>query len=170
MRTPTSLFSGNLLIASDHGGYPLKQLLINSLPELKWNDLGPQDSASVDYPDYADKLCKVLELQEKSAHSESGKSAGGKSSLTFGVLICGSGQGMAIRANRFPFVRAALCWDRTVAELARSHNNANVLCLGARVIAPGLALQILETFLTTPFEGGRHQARVDKLCSSTTSL
>lgn len=137
-----------VFIASDHGGVDLKSHLLKRFAHLPWKDLGPASAESVDYPDYAAKLC--AELKSQLADS-------------CGILICGSGQGMAIRANRFPFIRAALCWNEEVAKLAREHNNANVLCLGGRLISPPLAEKILTLFLNTAFEGGRHQRRVDKL-------
>ncbi|MGE3683199.1 MAG: ribose 5-phosphate isomerase B [Bdellovibrionales bacterium] len=137
-----------LFVASDHAGLELKQHLIGRYPFLPWKDLGTKTTESVDYPDYAAQLC--LALQSEVTESR-------------GVLICGSGQGMAIRANRFPFVRAALCWTEEVAKLSRQHNDANVLCLGGRFTVFSVAERILSAFLQTPFEGGRHQGRVDKL-------
>jgi ribose 5-phosphate isomerase B len=137
-----------IYIASDHAGLEMKTHLIGRLPFLPWKDLGTGNSESVDYPDYAKKLCREMEHNLKSSA---------------GILVCGSGQGMAIQANRFPFIRAALCWSEEVAKLARQHNNANVLCLGGRLISFPIAERIAETFLKTPFEGGRHQGRVDKL-------
>lgn len=135
-----------LWVASDHAGFELKTKLIKAHPELPWADLGPSDESRVDYPDFAQALCDKI-----------------KSDLDFGVLICGSGQGMAIKANRNSHIRAALCWSEEVAELARAHNNANVLCLGARVMTPRDCEHILTKFLSTAFEGGRHQSRLDKL-------
>jgi ribose 5-phosphate isomerase B len=137
-----------LLIASDHAGLELKQRLMERFKDLPWVNLGTNDTSSVDYPDFAEKLC--LELKKDLENS-------------MGVLVCGSGQGMAIKANRFPFVRAALCWSEEVAELSRQHNNANILCLGSRVLDHALAERILQKFLATPFAGGRHQLRVAKL-------
>lgn len=137
-----------LYIANDHAGYELKSSLINSLPQWNWKDLGTQSSESVDYPDYAQRLC----LQLKNLPDDN-----------FGVLICGSGQGMSMAANKFPHIRAALCWSTEIAELSRRHNNANVLCLGARFLNLETAQNILNTFLKTPFEGGRHLRRVEKI-------
>lgn len=137
-----------LFIASDHAGLDMKLHLIGRFPFLPWKDLGTNSTASVDYPDFAKAVCERLEPELGAA---------------LGVLVCGSGQGMAIRANRYSFIRAALAWDQEVARLARAHNDANVLCLAGRLIAPATAEQILKAFLTTPFEGGRHQGRVDKL-------
>lgn len=126
----------------------MKRHLIGRFPFLPWKDLGPLSQESVDYPDYAAKLG-----QEMKDHLED----------SCGVLICGSGQGMAIRANRFSYIRAALCWSAEIAKLARQHNDANVLCLAGRQTAFPIAEEILNVFLATKFEGGRHQARVDKL-------
>lgn len=138
-----------LLVASDHAGVPLKDHLLKAIPELPWVDLGVSSiSQSVDYPDYADLLCRQIHAPN-----------------IVGVLICGSGQGMAIRANRYRHIRAALCWDDSMAGLARAHNDANVLCLGSRTMDHSLCERILLTFLDTPFEGGRHTGRVEKLSS-----
>lgn len=134
-----------ILVASDHAGLELKSRLMAGAPDLPWVDLGTHGPESVDYPDYASALCEKMDDR------------------SIGVLICGSGQGMAIKANRYPKIRAALCWSPEIAALARGHNNANVLCLGARVIPYPLAAEILKRFLDTPFEGGRHLGRVDKL-------
>ncbi len=134
-------------IAADHAGYELKQHLINKFPELKIEDLGTHNPDRVDYPDFADRVAIKIESDSNAV----------------GILVCGSGQGMAIRANRYPKVRAALCWSEEVAQLSREHNNANILCLGSRFTAPALAELILKKFLSTEFEGGRHTGRVDKL-------
>ena len=137
-----------IFIASDHAGYILKQYLIKEFKELPWQDLGPSNEDSVDYPDYAKKLCnEVIANPENST----------------GILICGSGQGMAMTANKLQAIRAALCWSDEVAKLSRAHNDANVLCIGSRLINPNLAKTILATFLETPFEGGRHADRVKKI-------
>lgn len=139
-----------IFVASDHAGVGLKTRILEFLKE-KGEDLGPQNTESVDYPDYADRVCFAVTASPEN----------------FGVLICGSGQGMSMRANKHKQVRAALCWSEEVAQLSRQHNNANVLCLGARVTDEDLALKIVEVFLATDFEGGRHQRRVDKLSLST---
>ncbi|MGE4130033.1 MAG: RpiB/LacA/LacB family sugar-phosphate isomerase [Bdellovibrionales bacterium] len=138
-------------IASDHGGYKLKQHLIERYQAMPLHDLGPDSEDSVDYPDYAQKVCLAM-----------------KDDLTevCGVLVCGSGQGMAIKANRYSFIRAALCWSEEVAALARQHNDANILCLPGRLIPFPIAEKVFETFLTTTFEGGRHARRVEKLGSA----
>ena len=139
----------DLFIGADHAGFALKSEFLNRHPELSWTDLGTNSEESVDYPDYADRVVKSILKNgvEKS----------------IGVLICGTGQGMAIRANRTPSIRAALCWSEEIAKMARSHNDANVLCLPNRFVSTELAEKILTTFLTTPFEGGRHERRVKKL-------
>ncbi len=134
-------------IAADHAGFDLKQHLIKSFPELKIEDLGTHNPDRVDYPDFADRVASKIESDPNAV----------------GILVCGSGQGMAIRANRYPKVRAALCWSEEVAQLSREHNNANILCVGSRFTAPALAELILKKFLSTEFEGGRHSGRVDKL-------
>ena len=135
-----------LLIASDHAGFPLKQHLKVKRPDLEWVDLGPDSEERVDYPDYADKVASEI-------HKNGG----------CGLLICGSGQGVNIRANRYPNVRSVLCWTPEVASLSRKHNDANILCLGARVMDFDSCEEILDAFLSTDFEGGRHIDRVNKL-------
>ena len=136
-----------ILIASDHAGYKLKKILIEKLQdEIKFEDLGPFSEISVDYPDYAKKLSKKIDL---------------KNDLV-GVLICGSGIGMSMVANRFKNVRAALCMNNKMSILARQHNNANILVLGSRLISEQEAIKCLLVFLKTNYEGGRHQARLDK--------
>ena len=136
-----------IFIGADHAGFSMKSELLKAKPDLPWRDLGTDSETSVDYPDFADRVVQAMQNKPNS----------------FGVLICGSGQGMAIRANRFPFIRAALCWNVEIAHLARAHNNANVLCLPGRYVSTGEALEILNDFLNTPFEGGRHERRVKKL-------
>ena len=136
-----------ILIASDHAGYKLKKILIQELQgEIKFDDLGPFSEDSVDYPDYARKLSKKIDLKKD----------------LFGVLICGSGIGMSMVANRFKNVRAALCINNKMSMLARQHNNANILVLGSRLISEQEAIKCLLVFLKTNYEGGRHQARLDK--------
>ena len=138
-----------IAIAADHAGYELKSALKQRLIEQGFDvvDLGTDDTGSVDYPDFAEALADAIQ--------------GGRSAR--GVLLCGSGIGMSIAANRFPGVRAALVHDEESARLARRHNDANVLVMGARRIAPGVAADCLDAFLTTSFEGGRHRRRVGKL-------
>ncbi len=142
-----------VLIASDHAGYALKKFLIEHFYDLHFEDLGTYDSNSVDYPDYADKLCNLLPAGSLDKDPEQ-----------IGILICGSGQGMAIKANKHSHIRAALCHSIVTAKLSREHNNANVLCIGERILPYTLAKEIVETFLKTKFAEGRHTNRVKKLC------
>jgi ribose 5-phosphate isomerase B len=138
-----------ILVAADHAGYTLKTELVTHLADLGWapQDLGTDSPDSVDYPDYAARLSDAV--------------AAGRAPV--GVLICGAGIGMSIAANRVPGVRAANCLTEEMAALAREHNDANVLCLGSRLLQPTQAKKILWTFLETPFGGGRHQRRVEKI-------
>lgn len=140
-----------VFIASDHAGFELKEKIIKTL-NLKFEDLGPSSGDSVDYPDYAHRLC----LRMKSAALEPNVEP-------VGILMCGSGQGMAMTANKYPEIRAALCLTEEMAKLARQHNNANVLCLASRLVDDSTNLKIIKRFLETPFEGGRHEARVKKI-------
>ncbi len=143
----------SLFIASDHAGFDLKEFLKENLKEffkqlgISVQDLGAHSSDRVDYPDYAQSVVKEV-LSNSNA---------------VGILICGSGQGMAIAANRHRGIRAALAMNDESARLARCHNNANILCLGARLTAPAQAAKLVEIFLTTEFEGGRHIGRLAKL-------
>jgi ribose 5-phosphate isomerase B len=138
-----------IVLASDHAAIGLKDELVRVLRARgeTFRDLGPFDDSSVDYPDFAHLL--VREILDGRARR--------------GILICGTGIGMSMAANRHPGIRAALCHDAFTAGMARRHNDANVLCLGARVIGSGVADQIVEVFLDTDFEGGRHQRRVAKI-------
>ncbi len=134
-------------IASDHGGYALKEFLKDTL-DLKWIDIGTNsETQSVDYPDYGIALAAEV-------------SAG---NADFGIAICGTGIGISMACNRNNQVRAALCTDVTMARLTREHNDANILCLGARITGTETALDIVKTFLETEFEGGRHIDRIAKL-------
>jgi len=144
-----------LAIASDHAGFELKKKLIPVLSELGVTplDLGTHSAESVDYPDFADRLAAALKAGQAGA----------------GVLICGSGIGISIAANRHPHVRAALVHDALGARLARQHNDANIVCFGARLIGEDVAKDCLRVFLKTDFEGGRHQSRVAKLGREVTS-
>ncbi|MEG2173049.1 MAG: ribose 5-phosphate isomerase B [Desulfovibrionaceae bacterium] len=134
-------------IASDHAGFTLKSSLILHLSSLGHTiiDEGTHSTASCDYPLYARKVCAAV-LEDADCQ---------------GILICGTGVGMSITANRMPGIRAALCTSEFQARATRQHNNANVLCLGERVTGAGLAYAIVHAFLDTPFEGGRHQRRID---------
>ncbi|HYD12212.1 MAG TPA: ribose 5-phosphate isomerase B [Allosphingosinicella sp.] len=142
-----------IAIASDHAAVALKADLVQWLNELghEVNDLGPQGIESVDYPDYGYKLAEEI--------------AAGRAD--FGVALCGSGIGISIAANRHPACRAALVSEPLSARLAREHNDANVIAMGARLIGSEMARACLETFLATPFTGGRHAPRVDKLSHPT---
>ena len=136
-------------IASDHAGFEMKQALAKALRDLGYDvqDLGTTSEKSVDYPDFAHPLAR--EVSEGKVHR--------------GVLLCGTGLGMSYVANRYPHVRAAVAWTPEVAALARQHNDANVLVLPARLISEDEGRAILKTWLDTPFEGGRHERRVEKI-------
>ena len=138
-----------IAIASDHAGFHLKEVLGGELLKLGYGvlDLGPENDESVDYPDFAQALAQSLS----------------EGQATRGVLVCGSGIGMSIAANRHPGIRAALCQNAEAARLARQHNDANVLALGERMIGEEAAKECLRVFLSTEFEGGRHARRVAKL-------
>ncbi|MEZ4815981.1 MAG: ribose 5-phosphate isomerase B [Bdellovibrionota bacterium] len=139
-----------LRIASDHAGYELKEYLKKQFNDVEWIDLGPTNSESTHYPKYAQKLCE--ELLDNTPKEELEKQQG--------VLICGSGVGMSMQANRYMGVRAALCWTPEVAELSRKHNASNVLCLSARLVDSTMNSEILKKWLNTAFEGGRHAERI----------
>lgn len=138
-----------IYFASDHAGMSLRQILLSYLKVAGHDvmDLGPDDTTSVDYPDFGFKLAMALK------QDNAGR----------GIAICGSGIGISIALNRFPWVRAALVCQPEMAKLARQHNDANVLALGERLIAAETAIDSVQKFLLTEFEGGRHQRRVDKL-------
>lgn len=136
-------------IASDHAGFELKNKVIEYLKDKGFlvKDYGTFSAESVDYPDFAHKV----------------GSAVNKGEYNRGIVICGSGNGVQMTVNKYPAVRCALCWDVELAALARQHNNANILALPARFISEEKALQCVDTFLSTDFEGGRHQRRVEKI-------
>lgn len=136
-----------LSIASDHAGYDLKEYLKKNITDVNWIDEGPLSAERTDYPDYAEKV--ALKVSTQTAEQ--------------GVLVCGSGIGMCIVANKFPGIRAAVVESVQTAQLAREHNNANVLCLGSRILEPEYAKTIVNKWLTTSFEGGRHTGRVQKI-------
>jgi ribose 5-phosphate isomerase B len=138
-----------VVIAADHAGLSLKAELVAALGEKKveFTDLGPMTAESVDYPDFALKVARAVSRGE----------------ATLGVLVCGTGIGMSMAANKIRGVRAAVCTTEFEARATRSHNDANVLCLGQRVVGAGLARSILDVFLSTSFEGGRHGQRVKKI-------
>ena len=137
-----------IYIGSDHAGVDLKTCVKERFGgRFEFNDLGTFTSASVDYPDFAHPVAEnVL-----------------KDNGSFGILICGTGNGMAITANKHAGIRAALCWSPDIAALARQHNNANIIVLPARFISPETAIETLEAFFSAQFEGGRHQRRIDKI-------
>jgi ribose 5-phosphate isomerase B len=137
-----------IYIASDHGGFSLKQGLIESEPEFEWCDLGAYDEERSEYPDLADKLCKEVIANDG-----------------LGILVCGTGIGMSMRANKYQEIRAALCWSEETGQLAKAHNRANVICLGGRFIDLETARKILKAYISADFEGGRHVSRLEKVNS-----
>ena len=141
-----------IAIGSDHAGVAYKAELVKWLTEkgLPVNDLGTYSADSVDYPDYAHAVSTVVERGEAS----------------FGILLCGSANGVAITANKHAAIRAGLCWQNDVALLVRQHNDANIICIPARFVSYFVAQQMVETFMSTPFEGGRHATRVNKMTCS----
>lgn len=144
-----------IFIAGDHAGFEFKTEVYKYLKDTyketyDVEDLGPSNSDSVDYPDFADLVCQKLK----------------SNSDAIGILICGSGQGMAIRANKYTFIRAALIYNEELAKLSREHNDANVICIGSRYCSVDNAKKWTTIFLNTPFAGGRHQTRVAKIGSS----
>jgi len=139
-----------LAIGCDHGGFELKEEILKflkTIANIQVSDFGPAGKESVDYPDFGRKVSEAVS----------------KGSVDRGILVCGTGIGMSIVANRYPNVRAALCHDHFTAQMSREHNDANVLCMGERVIGKGVALEIVKTWLDTEFAGGRHQKRLDKI-------
>ncbi len=136
-------------VATDHAGIDLKDITVEMLRSKghEVEDLGPFSKDRVDYPDYAVKVCEAV-LADETAH---------------GVLICGSGIGMSMSANRFHGIRAALCHDAYTATMARAHNNANILCFGERIVGVGVAESIIDSWIAGAFEGGRHTGRVEKI-------
>ena len=138
-----------IAIGSDHGGLRLKKDVINHLEKkgIEVKDFGTYTEESCDYPDYARAVGKAVVAKE----------------YDFGILICGTGIGISIAANKIPGVRAALCCDTFSAHATREHNNSNILAMGERVVGPGIALDIVDAFLGAKFEGGRHENRVNKI-------
>ncbi len=136
-------------IGSDHAGYSLKTFLINELSSLgyRFNDFGTFSEESVDYPDFIHPVARSV---DKGQYSQ-------------GIIICGSGNGAIMVANKYLHVRAALCWNKDMAYLARAHNDANIIALPGRFITPHEALETVKVFLNTAFEGGRHTRRVEKI-------
>lgn len=137
----------SIAVGSDHAGFEYKELLKDFLGKANIKDFGTHCADSADYPDFAHPVASAVESGE----------------FTFGILVCGSANGVAITANKHQGIRAAICWTEELAELARKHNNANVLCIPARFISTDLAKAITTKFLNTEFEGGRHANRVDKI-------
>jgi ribose 5-phosphate isomerase B len=138
-----------IAIGSDHGGFELKEAIKEFLESehLEYRDFGTYDTGSVDYPDFAREVAFAVASGE----------------FDRGVLCCGTGIGISIAANKVPGIRAALCSDCYSAKMSRMHNDANILCMGGRVVGKGLGLEITKAWLETAFEGGRHQRRIDKI-------
>lgn len=138
-----------IVLGSDHAGYGLKEAVKEHLSSQGWDviDCGTDSEESVDYPDFAEKVARAIcdGVCEK------------------GILICGTGIGISIAANKLPGIRAAVCHDLFTAQASREHNDANILAMGARVLEPSLALEMVDLWLETPFSGGRHQRRIDKI-------
>ncbi|MDI9356508.1 MAG: ribose 5-phosphate isomerase B [Chitinophagaceae bacterium] len=143
-------------IGSDHAGFEYKQSIISFLQTKKYiiKDFGTYSMDSVDYPDFAHPVSSSVVQKEYS----------------FGILICGSGNGVAITANKYNGIRAAICWNEELSILARQHNDANILCIPARFVSIEMALRIVTLFLETPFEQGRHKKRVEKINKNNTFL
>ena len=142
-------FFTKICIASDHAGYSLKEKIKDYLIDkgISIIDLGPFSEVSIDYPDYAKKVTKRLILKKSDA----------------GILVCGSGTGMSITANKLKSIRAAQCYSKSSTILSRQHNNCNIICLGSRMLKYKDALKYVTYFLNTKFEGGRHQKRINKI-------
>ena len=138
-----------IALGGDHAGFEYKQIIIDFLQDKGYTtkDFGTHSLDSVDYPDFAHPTASAVESGD----------------YAFGILICGSANGVAITANKHQQIRAALCWNNDVAALARQHNNANIICIPARFVTIEEAKQMVETFMNTAFEGGRHANRVDKI-------
>lgn len=138
-----------VVIGSDHAGFDCKEAIIVSLKKLGYTtiDKGTYSKDSVDYPDFAHPVANAVQSKE----------------ADYGILVCGSGNGVCITANKHKEIRAALCWTVGIAQLARQHNDANVVCIPARFVGKRMATNIVKNFLSTEFEGGRHQTRVSKI-------
>jgi ribose 5-phosphate isomerase B len=138
-----------IAIGADHAAFEYKTAIVHWLNQNRYkvNDFGLYENKSVDYPDYAHPVATSVETNE----------------CGFGILLCGSANGVAITANKHQGIRAAICWQNEIAALARQHNNANIICIPARFVSLDVAKQMIETFMQTAFEGGRHQTRVDKI-------
>lgn len=136
-----------IAIGADHAGFEYKEILKDYLSQYEVKDFGTHTANSVDYPDFAHPVASAVESGE----------------FTFGILVCGSANGVAITANKHQGIRAAICWENELAALCRQHNNANIICIPARFVSTAVAKEMTITFLTTAFEGGRHQNRVNKI-------
>ena len=139
----------NIAIGSDHAGFNYKEAIKDHLQQTGHTveDLGTFTEASCDYPDYAHAVAHAVEQGQ----------------AEMGVLVCGSANGVAITANKHAGIRAAICWEKEIAILARAHNNANIICIPSRFVSTDATFEMVDTFLSTPFEGGRHQTRVGKI-------
>lgn len=136
-----------IAIGADHAGFDYKQILLEAIQTAELKDFGTNSDTSTDYPDFAHPVASAVESGE----------------FDFGILVCGSANGVAITANKHQGIRAAICWNEELAELARKHNNANIVCIPARFISTDEAKKIVSVFLNTDFEGGRHATRVGKI-------
>ncbi|MEE6187358.1 Ribose-5-phosphate isomerase B [Mycovorax composti] len=138
-----------IAIGSDHAGFEMKEFVISYLEgkSLAFKDFGTHSAESADYPDFAHPVAEAV----------------ASGAFSFGILLCGSGNGVAITANKHQEIRAALCWDEEIAALARKHNNANVICIPARFVSESVAEEMIDVFIKTAFEGGRHANRVNKI-------
>ena len=136
-----------IAIGADHAGFAYKEMLIQHLADYEIKDFGTFSTDSVDYPDFAHPVASAVENKE----------------FDFGILICGSANGVAITANKHQGIRAAICWENDLAQLARQHNDANIICIPARFVSTHVAIEMTDTFLSTAFEGGRHANRVAKI-------
>ena len=141
-----------IAIGSDHAGFEYKEMLKNYLQQQQFQvtDFGTHNTDSVDYPDFAHPVATAVEHQE----------------AAYGILICGSANGVAITANKHQQIRAALCWEDEIAALARQHNDANIICIPARFVTEDMAIKMITTFMHTAFEGGRHANRINKISCS----
>ena len=141
-----------IAIGSDHAGFEYKEAVKNWLEQKGYTvkNLGTYSASSVDYPDFAHPVASSVETGE----------------AAFGILFCGSANGVAITANKHPHIRAGLCWENDVAKVVRKHNNSNIICIPARFVALSLAIEMIENFMSTEFEGGRHADRVNKIACS----
>ncbi len=136
-----------IAIGADHAGFAYKEMIKHHLTNCEVKDFGTFSTDSVDYPDFAHPVAEAVESK----------------AFDFGILICGSANGVAITANKHQGIRAAICWENDLAELARKHNNANIICIPERFVSTHVTLEMIDTFLNTAFEGGRHSNRVDKI-------